>query len=43
MNELSILIETIVIRVLVNQNKGKLKENLKLQNAVSQQLMDTVR
>jgi hypothetical protein len=37
----SILIRTRVTRILVNQNEGKFKENLKIQNAVFRQLMDT--
>jgi hypothetical protein len=43
MNRLSILLRTRVINILVNQNKGKLKENFKFKNPGSLQLMDTGR
>jgi hypothetical protein len=40
---LSILIATTVINILVNQKRGKTKANLKLQNTVLLQLMNTGR
>jgi hypothetical protein len=41
--EKAVLIRTRVISILVNQNEGNVKKNLKFQNAVPLQLMDTKR